>query len=117
MLFLLKRFTLKVILPAKSSILIAIELYKRYTPHLISTSNQSKLSFSLQEFPNLISFISIWAQTLQGLFSMLTLCHRDQTSTVMQKKLCEILHYAVRYVSEFALQALKEQNKFIQITK
>ena len=48
---------------------------------------------------------------------MLTLCHRDQTSTVMQKKLCEILYYAVRYVSEFALQALKEQNKFIQITK
>ena len=35
----------------------------------------------------------------------------------MQKKLCEILYYAVRYVSEFALQALKEQNKFIQITK
>ena len=111
MLFLLKRFTLKVILPAKSSILIAIELYKRYTPHLISTSNQSKLSFSLQEFPNLISFISIWAQTLQGLFSMLTLCHRDQTSTVMQKKLCEILHYAVRYVFEFALQSLKDMGK------
>ena len=110
MLFLLKRFTLKVILPAKSSILIAIELYKRYTPHFISTSNQSMLSFSLQEFPNLISFISIWAQTLQGVFSMLTLCHRDQTSTVMQK-LCEILYYAVRYVFEFALQALKDMRK------
>ena len=111
MLFLLKRFTLKVILPAKSSILIAIELYKRYTPHLISTSNQSKLSFSLQEFPNLISFISIWAQTLQGLFSMLTLMSSWSKFHSNAKKLCEILHYAVRHVFEIALQALKDMRK------